>query len=78
MIEVSTAEERITGVSGHVLPAIVSPSAKATRFTLPHQGRCPSRRTISRDLLAAMERSNPLEAALASLLVKEGTWALAE
>lgn len=37
-----------------------------------------ARRTISRDLLAAMERSNPLEAALANLLIEEGSWAVAD
>lgn len=37
-----------------------------------------SKRTISRDLLAAIERTHPLEAALAKLLIEEGAWALAD
>jgi len=51
-------------------------AAKSISPTGP--AREPSGRTISRDLLAAMERSHPLEAALANLLIKEGAWALAD
>ena len=35
-------------------------------------------RLVSRDLLEAMQRTNPLEAAMATLLIREGVWALAD
>jgi len=37
-----------------------------------------SPRLVSRDLLEAMQRTNPLEAAMATLLIREGVWALAD
>jgi hypothetical protein len=40
-------------------------------------GKKPSPRTISRDLLAAMRRTHPLEAAMATLLIQEGSWEIA-
>jgi len=55
---------------------MASAGCGSTHSAAPHKEV--SRRTISRELLAAMERTNPLEAALASLLIKEGAWALAE
>jgi len=56
----------------------VTTSTEAGSTSCPAQGKSICRRIVSRDLLTAMERSNPLEAALAHLLVKEGAWALAE
>jgi len=78
MIEAPTAGERITDAPERFSPGVVAPLAKAKRSAPSRMGQCPHRRTISRDLLAAMERSHPLEAALANLLIKEGTWALAD
>lgn len=78
MIEASMAGEKITDAPGRFSPEFVAPPAKAKRSAPSHPGRYPPKRIISRDLLVAMEKSHPLEAALANLLIKEGTWALVD
>ncbi len=78
MIEATTCGKTIPDAPRRFLPGIVAPHATAKRDVPCHPGQCLPRRTIARDLLAAMERSNPLEAALAHLLIEEGSWALAE
>ncbi len=35
-------------------------------------------RTVTRELLEAMRRTHPLEHAMACLLIREGTWTLAD
>ena len=36
------------------------------------------RRTVTRELLTALERRHPIEAAMAHLLIREGTWRLVD
>ena len=37
-----------------------------------------SKRTVTRELLTALERQHPIEAAMARLLIREGSWRLVD